>query len=115
MLVKRPRSRLAMITTIVESRSSVRVGQLAFWSSPIISPTKMRVLWNGFFMDCCVDFLKWQGRRESNPQPTVLEPHPLPMDLPRERSWNFLEDGAEAPWRTLGEPVLSGSERNDYS
>ena len=41
------------MTTTVESRSSVRVGQLAFWSSPTISPTKMRVLWNGFFMDCC--------------------------------------------------------------
>ena len=37
-------------TTKVESRSSVRVGQVAFWSSPTISPRKMRVLLNGFFM-----------------------------------------------------------------
>jgi hypothetical protein len=47
--VNSPSSALAAMTTIVESRSSIRVGQLAFWSSPIISPTKMRVLWNGIF------------------------------------------------------------------
>ncbi len=69
------------MTTMVESRSSVRVGQLAFWSSPTISPTKMRVLWNGFFMGCCGNLLEWQGRRESNPQPTVLETATLPIEL----------------------------------
>ena len=38
------------MTTIVESRSSDLVGQVAFFSSSIISPKKMRVLRNGFFM-----------------------------------------------------------------
>ncbi len=52
MLVKIPSSRDAAMTTIVESRNSVRVGQLAFLSSSIISTKKMRVLWNGFFKDC---------------------------------------------------------------
>ena len=46
-----PSNTPASTTTIVESRSSVRVGQEAFWSSPTISPIKMRVLRNGFFMD----------------------------------------------------------------
>src|SRR5580693_4221816 len=50
MLVKRPRMADATITTMVESRSSVRVGQVAFFNSPIISPKKMRVPWNGFFI-----------------------------------------------------------------
>ena len=52
MLVKSPSSRDAAMTTIVESRNSVRVGQLAFLSSSIISTKKMRVLRNGLFMDC---------------------------------------------------------------
>jgi len=51
MLVKTPNKTPAKTTTIVESRNSVRVGQEAFWSSPTISPKKMRVLRNGFFMD----------------------------------------------------------------
>ncbi len=50
MLVKTPRRMTAETTTMVESRNSVRVGQAAFCSSPTISPTKMRMLRNGFFM-----------------------------------------------------------------
>ena len=38
------------MTTTVESRSSVRVGQEAFFNSPTISPVKIRMLLNGFFM-----------------------------------------------------------------
>ncbi len=50
MLVKTPRRTAATITTIVESRSSVRVGQVAFFNSSIISTVKMRMLRNGFFI-----------------------------------------------------------------
>jgi hypothetical protein len=64
----------ATITTTVESRSSA-VGQVAFWSSATISPKKMRMLRNGFFMG------RWQARRDSNPQPTVLETATLPIEL----------------------------------
>ena len=63
MLVNRPRRKQATITTTVESHSSWRVGQAAFCSSAIISPTKMRVARNGFFMEN----VGWQGRRDSNP------------------------------------------------
>ena len=50
MLVNKPSSSEATMTMSVESRSSVMVGQVAFFSSSIISLTKMRVLWNGFFI-----------------------------------------------------------------
>jgi hypothetical protein len=53
------------------------VGHEAFLSSSTISPKKMRVLLKGFFMNG----LKWQARRESNPQPTVLETATLPIEL----------------------------------
>ena len=50
MEVKVPRSAIAIITTTVESRSSARVGQVAFLSSATVSPAKMRTLRNGFFI-----------------------------------------------------------------
>src|SRR5476651_789662 len=80
----------ATTTTTVESRSSALVGQVAFFSSSIISPKKMRVLRNGFFMAEI-----WQARRESNPQPTVLETATLPIEL--RACDGLLDDAAEAP------------------
>ncbi len=50
MLIKMPRIRTAMITTIVESLSSVQVGHVAFFSSVMVSPEKIRMLRKGFFM-----------------------------------------------------------------
>src|SRR4051812_24744296 len=91
MLVKAPRITAAATTTMVESRSSALVGQVAFWSSPTISPRKMRVLRNGFFMAKI-----WQARRESNPQPTVLETATLPIEL-HACDGLSLDDIAEAP------------------
>ena len=50
MLVKSPSSKHAINTTTVESRNSVQVGHEAFLSSSTISPKKIRVLRNGFFI-----------------------------------------------------------------
>ena len=97
MLVNTPRMMAATMTTIVESRSSTLVGQVAFFSSSMISPAKMRVLRNGF-----VILEKWQARRESNPQPTVLETATLPIEL-HACMGAFLDDAAETPLRGLGE------------
>src|SRR5215216_6475112 len=74
MAVNRPRMTAATITTIVESRSSVLVGQVAFWSSPTISPRKIRVLRNGFFM------LRF-GRRGGNRTPNQRFWRPLLYQL----------------------------------
>src|SRR6188768_2568311 len=95
MLVKRPSRRQATITTIVESLSSERVGQLAFCSSPMSSLKKRRAERNGLAMGC-IGRRRWQARRESNPQPTVLETATLPIEL-RACFWSFLDDTAEAP------------------
>src|SRR5207245_1257552 len=61
--VKRPRMAIATTTTTVESRSSVLVGHEAFWSSSTISPRKMRVLRNGFFI---LEFGRRGGTRTPN-------------------------------------------------
>ena len=50
MLVKAPRMSEATMTMIVESRSSVMVGHVAFLSSSTISMAKMRTVVNGFFI-----------------------------------------------------------------
>ena len=50
MLVKSPRISDATRTTTVESRNSDFVGQVHFFNSSIISPKKIRVLRNGFFI-----------------------------------------------------------------
>ena len=73
--IKVPRRRLPKDTT-VESRSSVLLGQEAFFNSTIISREKRRILrLKGFFGN------KWQERRDSNPQLTVLETVALPIEL----------------------------------
>ncbi len=51
MLVKVPRIATAIMTTIVESFSSDRVGQVARFSSIMVSLKKIRILRNGFFME----------------------------------------------------------------
>lgn len=38
-------------TTIVESRSSMSVGQVAFFSSVTVSLTNIRIVLKGFFID----------------------------------------------------------------
>ena len=61
------------IDRVIRSRlnSSVAlVGQVAFWSSPTISPRKMRVLRNGFFMVIA-------GRRGGNRTPNQRFWRPL--------------------------------------
>src|SRR5450432_1111739 len=80
MLVKSPRRKEARMTTIVESRSSTLVGQLAFMSSLTISPTKMRVLWNGFFMDAAVGTFG-SGRGGGNRTPNQRFWRPLLYQL----------------------------------
>src|SRR3954468_18194848 len=75
MLVKMPRMTAATTTTMVESRNSVFVGQVAFWSSPTISPRKMRVLRNGFFI------LESAGRRGGNRTPNQRFWRPLLYQL----------------------------------
>src|SRR5215217_2136905 len=74
MLVKTPRITAATITTRVESRSSVLVGPVAFWSTPTISPRKMRVLRKGFFIG------KF-GRRGGNRTPNQRFWRPLLYQL----------------------------------
>src|SRR5579883_2716725 len=66
MLVKSPSSSEATITTTVESRSSLRVGHDAFFSSSMISMKKMRVLWNGFFMGLAEETGRGGGTRTPN-------------------------------------------------
>ena len=63
------------MTTIVDSLSSERVGQEAFFSSTITSLQKSLTDWKGFFI------FSWQEKRDSNPQPTVLETVALPIEL----------------------------------
>jgi hypothetical protein len=48
---------------------------------------------------------RWQARRESNPQPTVLETATLPIEL-RACFLVLLDDTAEAPLEGLGESPL---------
>src|SRR5690625_1430605 len=76
MLMKAPKIRTATMTTMVEFFSSVAVGHVAFFNSAIVSPVKIRMLRNGFFITN-----SWQDRRDSNPQPTVLETATLPIEL----------------------------------
>jgi hypothetical protein len=79
MLVKRPRSRQATITTIVESAARS-------WSASWLSAAHQRARWRRY--GCCgTDWpwweigRWWQARRDSNPQPTVLETATLPIEL----------------------------------
>src|ERR1041384_6156611 len=97
----KPRIMAAPLTTMVESRSSVLVGQVAFWSSPTISPRKIRVLRNGFFM------LKF-GRRGGNRTPNQRFWRPLLYQLSYTPVRGLsLDDAAEAPFRGLGEVRLN--------
>ena len=66
------------ITTIVDSRSSAKEGQLAFESSAIgffIKSTNFRK----WIQD--IIYVIWREKRDSNPQPTVLETVALPVEL----------------------------------
>src|SRR5450432_4855538 len=77
MLVKRPSSTQARITTMVESLSSLAVGQLAFFNSPTISVAKIRTLRKGFAM--C--FLGESGRGGGNRTPNQRFWRPLLYQL----------------------------------
>src|SRR4051812_13876176 len=101
MAVKVPRMIAATMTTTVESRSSALVGQAHFWSSSIISPRKMRVLRNGFFMN---KFGRRGGTRTPNRRfwrPLLYQLSYTPVGVP-------LDDAAEASLRSLGGVGLNG-------
>src|SRR3954466_10312188 len=66
MLVNRPSRRQATTTTIVESFSSVLVGQLAFCSSPTSSLAKMRTLRKGLAIFCSGEGGRGGGNRTPN-------------------------------------------------
>src|SRR5437016_318056 len=81
------RRSIAMTTIVVESVSSLYFfapfsfgsqGQEAFWSSTLTSETKFLVLANIAGEEVV---RKKHGRRESNPQPAVLETAALPVEL----------------------------------
>src|SRR5450432_4524935 len=95
MLVKRPSSTQARITTMVESLSSLAVGQLAFFNSPTISVAKIRTLRKGFAM--C--FLGESGRGGGNRTPNQRFWRPLLYQLSYTPVCGFLDDAAEAPER----------------
>src|SRR4051794_1744267 len=78
MLVKSPSRRQATITTIVESLSSVRVGQLAFCSSPMSSLKKRRAERNGLAMG---ESGEEGGRRGGNRTPNQRFWRPLLYQL----------------------------------
>ncbi len=71
---------IAINTTTVDSRNSLRVGQVAFFSSVSVSLKKSLTLLNGFAINFLI-FKIWQGRRGSNPQLAVLETAALPIEL----------------------------------
>src|SRR5476651_2624952 len=100
MLVNRPSRSAATTTMMVESRSSARVGQAAFFSSSIISTKKMRVLRNGFFM-------AGTGRRGGNRIPNQRFWRPLLYQLsyaPVGRvGWKGLRRRSRGPGRDLGD------------
>jgi len=96
MLVKRPKMIAATTTMIVESRSSDLVGQVAFCSSPTISPMKIRVLRNGFF-------ILESGRRGGNRTPNQRFWRPLLYQLSyAPLIWSFRRH-SRGPLRGLGE------------
>src|SRR5215213_7309608 len=92
MLVKSPRITAATTTTMVESRNSDFVGHVAFWSSPTISPRKIRVLRNGFFI------LEIAGRRGGNRTPNQRFWRPLLYQLSYAPVCGPLDETAEAPF-----------------
>ena len=69
-----PKSKAANKTTMVESRNSVLVGQAAFFNSMMVSRLKVRI-----FLKNPISIV-WHGRRDSNPQPSVLETDALPIE-----------------------------------
>ena len=85
-----PRRTIAIKTTTVESMSCLYLlrpfsfgsqGHVAFFSSPRTSP---RYFPNFMFPIWGLNFplfQEWQGRRDSNSQPTVLETATLPIEL----------------------------------
>ena len=74
------------MTMMVDSNSSCFVGQEHFFNSTCTSSTKERKPLTMFLIlptTLVLVFLapNWQARRESNPQPSVLETDALPVEL----------------------------------
>src|SRR6185295_5726966 len=71
---------LVMSTTIVVPTTSSRVGKLTFRISARTSDRNSFAFVHQFMLGATPK-QGWQGRRDSNPQPSVLETDALPLEL----------------------------------
>jgi hypothetical protein len=67
--------KVVMMTTMVEEKTSIQVGQVTFFSS---ARTSTRKLHNLRIADRSSRVIDIQGQRDSNPQPPDLESGALP-------------------------------------
>ena len=76
--MKHPSIATPAITTIVDSLSSASVGQLAF---QVQTWFPYKTSYFSKWIQFCIWMSKWREKRDSNPQPTVLETGALPIEL----------------------------------